>query len=285
MKKDLIVGCYTNYDWDKIKFWVNSIDQSGFTGDKMMVIYNSDIATAQRVANNGFKIFGFNQDPVTGNLSYPGQLIVVVQRFLDLYRFFGTMDLSQYRYVIHTDVKDVVFQTNPSDWLTEHMGDAKILASCESLRYRDEPWGNDNMAKSFPMVYDSIKDSPIWNCGVQAGDPVVMRSLWLNIYLASVGSQHTTGVHNPDQAAYNVIINSDPYKSITNFTMSESGWACQAGTTVDPTKITGFIPNLLEPQPIWKDGYACTSAGTRHAILHQYDRVPEWKAAIESRYS
>jgi len=285
MKKDLIIGCYTNYDWDKIKFWVNSIDASGFTGDKAMVIYNSDVQTAQMVANKGFKIFGFNQDPVTGNLSYPGQLIVVVQRFLDLYRFTGTMDLSQYRYIIHTDVKDVVFQTNPSDWLTENMGDAKILASCESLRYRDEPWGNENMANSFPMVYETIKDQPIWNCGVQAGDPIALRDLWLNIYLASVGSQATSRVYNPDQAAYNVLMNMDAYRSMARYAMSEDGWACQAGTTIDPAKIADFKPHLIEPQPIWKDGYACTSTGVRHAILHQYDRVPGWRSVVEGRYS
>jgi len=66
--------------------------------------------------------------------------------------------------------------------------------------------------------------------------------------------------------------------------MSEDGWACQAGTTIDPSKINAFKPKLLEPQPIWKDGEACTTAGKVHAVLHQYDRVPEWKATVEKRF-
>lgn len=284
MKKDLIIGCFTNYDWDKIKFWANSIDKSGFTGDKAMIIYNSDFDTVQKLIDRRFMIYAFNRDDAGKKFFFPDQFVVVVQRFLDLYRFMCGINVNDYRYVIHTDVKDVVFQRNPSDYLTELMGNHKILASCESLRYRDEPWGNENMMNSYPMAYDRIKDEPIWNCGVQAGDPATMRDLWLSIYLHSVSSQALTKVYNPDQAAYNILLNSEPYRGITKFTMSEDGWACQAGTTVDPTKIDAFRAKLLEPQPIWKDGVACTTSGKVHAVLHQYDRIPGWKPVVERTY-
>lgn len=284
MAKDLIIGCFTNYDWDKIKFWVNSIDESGFTGDKAMLVYNSDFQTVQKLIDKRFMIYAFNKDDSKQMFFYPGQLIIVVQRFIDLYKFMGSLDLDSYRYVIHTDVKDVVFQRNPSEWLDDNMGDSSILASCESLRYRDEPWGNDNLKTAFPMVYDDMKDLPIWNCGVQAGKPSTMRDLWLQIYMHSVSSQVLTNLHNPDQASYNVILNSEAYRKITKFVMSEDGWACQAGTTMDPTKIDGFKPNLLEPQPTWDGKSACTSLGKKHYILHQYDRIPEWKKTIEGIY-
>ena len=281
MKKDLIVGCYTNYDWDKIKYWVNSIDQCGFTGDKMMVIYNSEIAPIHELIKRNFKLFAFNQNPETFQLFYPNKFVIAVQRFADLWRFFSSLDLSDYRYVIHTDVKDVVFQSNPSIWLTKNMGKAKLLASCESLKYEDEPWGNENLANSFPMVYDSMKSNPIWNCGVQAGDPTILKDLWLVIYNMCTGNQ----VLNPDQAAYNILLNLETYKKITKFTMSESGWAAQLGTTMDPKKIADFKPKLLEPQPIWENGCVKTSKGIEHVIIHQYDRVPEIRDSIESKYS
>jgi hypothetical protein len=92
-------------------------------------------------------------------------------------------------------------------------------------------------------------------------------------------------VPNPDQAAYNVLLNLEPYKNITRFSTSEDGWACQAGTTIDPAKIADFKPHLLEPQPLWDGNYATTSTGIRHAILHQYDRIPYWKPIVEARYS
>lgn len=285
MAKDIIIGSFTNYDWDKIRFWANSIDACGFKGDKGMIVYNSHLDTVKKLNDRGFKIMAFNQDPHTGNLFYNGQLIIVVERFLHLHAFMENLLAQEdYRYVIHTDVKDVVFQRDPSQFLEANMGDARILASCESLRYQHEPWGHENVRNSFPWVYERMKSQPIWNCGVQAGDPRVMKDLWLAIYLMSVGSQHATKVHNPDQAAYNVLLSMEPYKSITKFVMSEDAWACQAGTSFDPAKINDFKPHLLEPQPVWDGDWANTSNGERHYILHQYDRIPDWKPVVEARY-
>ena len=130
------------------------------------------------------------------------------------------------------------------------------------------------------MAYDGMKSKPIWNCGVQAGDPIVLRDLWLVIYNMCTGNQ----VHNPDQAAYNVLLNLEPYKQITKFVMSEDAWAAQLGTTMDPKKIEDFKPKLLEPQPIWSNNSVCTSIGIEHTIVHQYDRVPSISGQIEAKY-
>ena len=281
MKKDLIIGCFTNYNWDKIKYWVNSIEQSGFTGDKAMIVYNADFYTVEQLVKRNFMIYAFKRDDQRQMFFYPEQFVIVVQRFLDLYNFMNHIDISKYRYVIHTDVKDVVFQYDPSAWLQNFAEGSKIIASCESLAYQHEPWGNENLYYSYPMVYEKLKTQPIWNCGVQAGDVATMRDLWLNMYLVCKGSP----MPNPDQAAYNLLLNSEPYKRITKFTMSEDGWACQAGTTIDPAKIAQFKPHLLEPQPTWLNNTACTSLGVQHAVLHQYDRIPEWKPIIESKFA
>jgi hypothetical protein len=37
MKKDLIIGGASNYTWDQLKFWVNSIKKTGFDGDIVIV--------------------------------------------------------------------------------------------------------------------------------------------------------------------------------------------------------------------------------------------------------
>ena len=36
--KDIVVGCITGYNFDKIKPWVNSLDRSGFTGTNCRAI-------------------------------------------------------------------------------------------------------------------------------------------------------------------------------------------------------------------------------------------------------
>jgi len=280
LSKDLIIGAYTNYNWDQIKYWANSIERSGFTGDKAVIVYNSDRNTVQQLLSRDFKVMAFYQDSVSGNCFWPHDLVIVVERFFHLWQFLDQIPDNTYRWIISTDVKDVVFQRNPSEWLQNHVDNSDLVASCESLRYQNEPWGADNLQGSYPMIWPRIKNQPIWNCGVQAGRQQAIRELWLNIWLLCKAA----GRSNPDQAAYNLLLNTKAWDSITKKTMSEDGWAAQVGTTVDPTKITEFRPNLLEPEPIW-DGQQClTSMKQPHVVLHQWDRIATWKTAIEQRY-
>jgi hypothetical protein len=39
-----------------------------------------------------------------------------------------------------------------------------------------------------------------------------------------------------------------------------------------------------EPEPKFEDGIVKTSLGRPFAIVHQYDRVPEWKEFIKQKY-
>ena len=66
---DLIIGCSTNYDWSKLKYWINSINKSGFKGEKVMLLMNCDKDTVQKIHDAGFNIIGFRQDN-DGNLIY-----------------------------------------------------------------------------------------------------------------------------------------------------------------------------------------------------------------------
>lgn len=278
---DLIIGCFTNYNWDQIKYWSTSIDKSGFTGDKAMIVYNSSFETVQKLLDNKFSVIAFNKDERNQKFSLWMEEHIVVRRFYDLWQFLNNLPTHKnYNRIITTDVKDVIFQTNPSSWLDDNLNDKQLVISSESLCYKDEPWGNNNMLQSFPLVYNSMKDKIIWNCGVIAGTTQIVKDLCLNIYLISKGSK----LHNPDQAALNIIMNLEPFKSITKFANSEDGWVCQAGTTVDPSKIDNFRPHLLEPEPTWIGNLACTSKGTPFAILHQWDRVPAWSNSIQTAY-
>ena len=279
-KTDLIIGAYTNYSWDTIKYWANSIDRCGFRGDKAMIVYNSDHDTVQKLVDLGFKVWAFNRDPQSNRYFWPQDLIIVVQRFYHLWYFLDQLPENTYRYVISTDVKDVVFQTNPSLWLEQNLGDKEVVASCESLQYQDEPWGADNMQGSYPGFYSRMSNKPIWNCGVQAGEIKTMKDLWLQIWLTCHAAQRP----NPDQAAYNLLLSLEPWKSITRFSYSEDGWACQAGTTVDPEKIQKFRTYLLEKEPLWSGQTSTTSTGYTHHILHQWDRIPDWHQSIEDLY-
>lgn len=280
--KDLIIGCFTDYDWSTVKYWANSIELCGFAGDRAVFVYGVDDATVDRLEALRFQVHPFDPVKISKGYAYgfPHQENYA-HRFQVYFEYLSALgDIDQYRYVIATDVRDVVFQTDPSRWLSENLGEKKICASCESLAYPNEPWNEESLRNAYPRLYRHMLSRPIWNCGVQAGDIRVMRDFWLQLSMACAA-----GLEAADQAAYNVLLSLLPWSEISFFAMSEDGWACQAGTTVFPERIERFRPHLLEPEPLWDGAYSCTSAGTPHAILHQYDRVLEWCAAVQRRYA
>jgi hypothetical protein len=281
--KDAVIGCITNYTFDKIKNFVNSIEQSSFDGYKVMIVYNVPKNTVDELMNKGWIILSFNYDEKVEWYFYKENFRIMCDRQLHYYEAINQLqsEFGNLRYVIALDPKDVIFQSNPSDWLEKNIGNKKINVGCESVRYKDETWGSSNLVESFgESMYERCKDNLIFNCGTLAGDWKTMSELFLNIYTMCIGSPNQT----PDQAALNILLSMDVYKNITNFAMSEDGWACQAGTTIDERLLQHHRDKLVEPAPIMDGDIVKTSTGIPFAIVHQYDRIPEWNEIITKKY-
>jgi hypothetical protein len=290
--KDLVIGAITGYNFNAIEPWVNSLERSGFDGDKAMLCYNISFDVANELRQRGFKVFGFEQNEEQRRLEYTKpNFNVVVERFLHMAFVLRELE-TKYRYIISTDVKDVIFQRNPSEWLDKGLGaqqmdlSYKVVAASESIRYEQEDWGNFNLFRSFGVqVYHTFRDKIVSNAGVMAGEYEHMLDLFMQIKLLCDGApaHFIEGGGGPDQAAYNVLINSKPWNRITRFANSEDGWAAQLGTT-GPQIQDRYGKFITEPLPILKDGIVCTSTGEPFYIVHQYDRVPQWKNEILAKY-
>jgi hypothetical protein len=107
-----------------------------------------------------------------------------------------------------------------------------------------------------------------------------MRDIAISIFSACLGKP----IPICDQSTFNFMISMHPYLDTCKYTRSEDGWACQLGTTADPSKINAFKPHLLEKTPKLVGDMVTTSTGTPYHIVHQYDRVPEWRKIIEEKY-
>jgi len=277
--KDLIIGGATNYDWSKLKYWINSINQSGFQGDKVLILMNCDKDTVKKVSDAGFMVVGFQQDP-QGNLIYPQTgRAPHVERFLHIYNF---LLQNEYRFVVTTDVKDVVFQKNPIEYINTTLSEDKnLMFASESMYYKDEPWGNQNLFETFgEFIYNNFKHNEIYNVGVLAGRGYAVRDLICNIFVSTQGKP----IPICDQSTFNFMISMSPYRETSVYLRSEDAWAAQLGTTADPSKIEQFKPFLIEAQPKINENEITTSTGIPFTIVHQYDRVPQWKKVIEAKY-
>lgn len=288
--KNLIIGCASNYDWSTLQYWCNSINQSGFDGDKVLVLMNCDKTTVLKVQEEGFKIIAFKKDD-EGNLSHESNMPPHVERFLHIYEYLRKSE--PYDWVVTTDVKDVIFQSDPCKFVKEQCTETfengevmnikhDLVFASESMLYKDEPWGNQNLLDTYgPYIHEIFKENEIYNVGVLGGTGEAMKSLMINIFSSCMGKP----VQICDQSTFNFMISQPPYTKTSKYLKSEDGWACQLGTTVDPAKIDQFKPFLLEESPIMEGGIVKTSTGKPFTIVHQYDRVPAWRHIIQMKYT
>jgi len=269
--KNLIIGGYTNYQYAMIKPWVKSIDEvcDPETTDKVMVVGNTTQEAVDILTADGWILVPMAQ----------GQPHVV--RFFSIFDYLKD-NWKKYKYVVTTDVRDVIFQKDPFEYLTQRLTDRKqLMCGSESIRYENEPWGNENLQQCYgDYIHSLYKHEEIFNVGVLGGTSEYVKDLVLNIALNSINRP----IPIVDQAVFNMLINTQPYKDTTFFARQLDGWACQAGTVANPKHIDEFRPHLLEAEPIWKDGKVYTANGDLFTIVHQYDRVPEWNSVIQARY-
>lgn len=280
MTQDLVIGSITGYDFDAIKPWVVSLERSGFSGMKAMLCYNIKQPVINELASRGFTIFAFEQNEE--GVVYTKPFNIVVERFMHMWLFLqGTKEKHNLRYVIAPDVRDVLFQGNPSTWIEQNIGNKKIIAPQESIAYEHEKWGSQNLLQSYGGdIYSAFCKNTIINAGTIAGEFDTMVDLFLTVYLASKGGASI----NPDQAALNIILNTKAYRDITYFAPANAGWACQAGVTADPNKIAGYRPHLTEAEPVFDGNTVRTATGVPFTLVHQYDRVPAWRDALLKKY-
>lgn len=288
MGKSLIIGAMTNYEYEQVRPWVKSVNTCGFTGDKVMMVFNASYACVEEIVKEGFGVVAFGRDDKIQRFTHSSfkGMPIHVERFFSIWNYLQLNDLwKEYDYVITTDVKDVVFQSDPSEWLRKNLGNKKLVAGSESIRYMDEPWGNQNLLECYgPYFYEKFKENEIYNVGTLGGTAEYMKDLCMHIFQNALNRP----IPIVDQAVFNVLIQTQPFKDVVKFCEQWLGWALQAGTTVDPSKIEQFRPHLLEGEPVWSpiEAAAWTNGkGKKFCILHQYDRVPEWKKAVEAKYS
>jgi len=262
--KNLIIGGFTNYGIDQLKPWVISAKEVAGDNDVVLVYGNTTDETLDWLVEQNVVIV-----PMLQVQNVP----IHVLRFLSIHNYL-VQHWQHYEYVVTTDVKDVYFQADPFKFLV----DRKLVVASEGLKYKDEPWGNENLYQAYgSYVYEQFKDNEIFNVGTFGGKSEYVKDMVFHIF--------TNGINRPipicDQAVFNVLINTQPFKDIVTETDS---WAAELGTIMDPSKIEQFRPNLIFSEPVFEDGLLKNCTGFTYPIVHQYDRVPVLKKFVQEKY-
>ena len=234
MGKDLIIGGASGYTWDQLKYWVNSIQLSGFAGDVVLVATNITKETIDKLTSKGVILELYGNKDAEGNFTAHTNGAPHVERFFYIWNYIR-QNLDHYDFVITTDTRDVVFQQNPSVWLDEMIfsGREAIVVASEGMKYEDEPWSDNNLREAFGPYFHSIyKSNPIFNVGTIAGEAAYIADLLFLIFQLSINRP----IPIVDQAVFNVILQQKPYKDIVKFSYNSDAWAIQLGTTIEAVK-------------------------------------------------
>ena len=289
--KDAIIGGASNYTWDDIKYWVNSIKATGFKGDIVVVASNVDIEFVDKLSSLGVivSLYG-NQNG--DRYETKSSLAPHVERFFWLWNHLRSVG-ENYRYVTVTDTRDVIFQKDPTAFLEEICMHKPIVTSSEGLLYKDEPWGHNNFGEAFgPFFQKVFEEAEICNVGVIGGEMAYVRDMLLMIFQMSLNRPITI----VDQAAYNFLLNTQPYLSENVMATVDDKWAVQLGTTKaaldagsgdigkDEEAKLKYEKAFLGSQPIINGAEVTNAEGVAYAIVHQWDRIPTLAAEVVKHY-
>lgn len=270
--KDIIIGAFEKYSQDDLSPWMNSIKKCGFDGDILLIIYGND----ETYLNSWTEFVSKNPNYILITVDSPIKN-VVCDRFLDTHKFLSKD--KKYNYVFFTDPKDIVFQTNPSEFIRKKIKNQnKIICGSESVLYKDETWGNLNMFNSYKENYEFMKNKIIYNAGSISGETSIISKLFLDIFNLSIKSH----VWNCDQAAFNILIQTK-YKEDCCFFGIEDGYSVQCGTVANPQRLFEYGDKILE-FPILEKGIAYNSKKEKVCILHQYPKVPNFHEEVIKNY-
>jgi len=247
--KDLVISAIANYLPEKIKIYVESLNDCGYDGDKIMICYNIPKETIDYLTEKGWECYGAELQ------GHPH-----MKRLIDMWWFLQN-DEREWRNIITTDVRDIVWQTNPSIWLNNKN---KIICASECVTYENEPWGHKNIHEGYgPIFWDWIKENTIGNVGVIAGKyKLVKELLMLNWLVSQAGDVR----HFTDQSSFNFVIHNELIKDKIDV---NPDFGLQVGTTTAEFKIENDL---------------VMNGDVPFVLVHQYDRNPELNTLITNKY-
>lgn len=183
-----------------------------------------------------------------------------------------------------SDVFDVVFQASPFDLYD--LGNYDVFVGEEGVDVHEEPWNFSNIKGLFPNDIETCLNHPVVCSGIIGGKRNALIKLYDRMY--TMCEAESTDTHNiKDQAALIVMLAKNEVERVKIFTLKE-GWAvhCAVAGPTQFFELWGFKNKLISkntPIPYMEDGVVKTD-GRVYAMVHQFNRIPEWNTILTQPY-
>ncbi len=270
MSDDVLIGSIKNYSWEHIRTFVVSVDRSRFQGKKVM--FTEDIQIDAKWALRGF---GWEQVEV---ISDPNQDYGTARHIPVL----DYLKRNPYRHVIYCDVRDVIFQSDPVEWMENHLAPKELIGASECVLLKDQSTNMGWLQRTMgPLNADALKGEDVLCAGTIVGCGGAVILLLDDICRMS---RNISG-WGYDQAYLNYLLRDPAYRNITSIPRMGEGFIATCSWFLSWPRIwenlrTDESPDFdLASATVYKPG-----TKEPFCIVHQYDRDQEWDKAIRSKY-
>ena len=271
--QDILLTTVKGFGWPEMSAFIISVERSGFSGDKIMFIEDVPEDARDRLVSKGWQLVNVVADP---SQSYATARHIPVRDYL-------AENKSRYRYALYIDVRDAVFQSDPSFWLELHLTPAKIVGPSECMLIKNQPtnsiWITQTLGEE---VLSWLGEYDVFCCGTIFGEAetvayTVEKMCELSAKISGWGF---------DQAYFNYLLRIPPLKDVMRPVRMSDGFIVTCSWYLScpghwAPWVNDVVPNFDRSRVL-----VCPpGSDIAYPLLHQYDRDLWWKEAIERKYS
>jgi hypothetical protein len=259
----VVLGAAVGLDISQVRTFIQSLRASGYGGDIVMLVGPLQFALKSYLSSRGVQ-------------PLPAWYIRRIHGPIFTYRFellaeYLNRHADRYDQVLISDVRDVVFQRHPFEGITNpachfflESADWTIGSEPTNMRWMQMFLAPDQIAR--------IRNCQITCCGVSLGG-IGGMTRYLNCmakYLHAVPLKIRRR-HGADTVFHNLMAHLT--RDVDCVMIENNGHVATMGLEPASAYVVGA------------DRLIRTAGGGLPAILHQYDRIPEFRDAVEARYS
>jgi hypothetical protein len=262
--RQLILGAAIGYGPEKVRVFVESLRASGFKGEVMILI-----AMQQFRLRNFLRRYGVRTKSIWHRRSLFRS--VNARRYQKYYKYLFARR-HEFDHVMIADVRDVVFQSHPFAGMTDDK--RHYFLECNSVEICNQAMNWRWVTALYGAKANVIARRPISCSGITLGPTDAMLQ-YLGTMAAEIHKVHWRIYrrigHGYDQGIHNMLIHTNP---------------ALAGVLEENNRHVATMQ--LDGQQAYKlddEGRIRTAADRIIPICHQYDRFPEIREVVETRWS
>ena len=278
---DLVLAVMKNVNWHDVDCFIVSLRRTGYSGRVVMFVENITEDARTKLKEFGVELVDFNTPAAAMSVHFQTARYIPGAAFLQEH-------YKEFRYVMWTDVWDVVFQSNPFEWVEENTSHAPTIVAAK------EGWLIKNQAINDIWIqkltsgeeYARLREEEVLCAGTIFGDAESMKNL-----ISAIANQVLTvdGMMGLDQGMVNVFLRRSPFKAITEIPDPSEGFVATCGPFLAPSDPATWT--IAPPVFDRETGLVKTQDGKVFCVQHQYNRNEgplnqdsAWRSIVQGRY-